>query len=328
MDSRIFLAALTTAGILLASAGGARTEEFPGSPVRIISDSAPGSSIDVTMRLLADQLQKIWGKQVLVVNEPGASGAIAAREAGSASPDGYTLFTPAASVFLALKGAPGVPENLPLALPRDFIPIGFVTRQPMFIGASHKLGVKTIAELVALAKKEPYKVSYATTGPGRITDLTMRLLQQRADVKMQIVAYSGGPSAAMPDIVGGRVGVVLEGYAGLASAMSSNQIKSLAVAAPKRLADFPDLPTVAETYPGFQAGGWTILVAPKGTPQPIIDKISADLKKALEDKEMDAKMAKLGAYVQPMTPKEVLAFTQSEQETWRPILEKIAREAH
>jgi len=216
----------------------------------------------VALRLLADVLGDIWKQQVLVVNQAGASGAIAARAASTSLPDGYTLYLPAASEFLALKGATGVAENLPVELPRDFTPIAFFSRQPMFIAASPKLGVKTIGELVALAKQKPGEIAYATTGRGRITHLTMELLQQQSNTQMQLVAYAGGPTAAMPDIVSGRVGVVLEGYAGIVSAWTSGQIQPLAVATPERLADFPDLPTVAETIPGFQAGGWNVMVAP------------------------------------------------------------------
>ncbi len=303
-----------------------QASDFPNRPVKIITGSAPGSSNDVALRLLADVLGNIWKQQVLVVNQAGASGAIAARAAATSLPDGYTLYLPAASEFLALKGAPGVAENLPVEMPRDFSPIGFFVRQPMFIAASHKLGVKTIGELIAAAKARPGEIGYATTGRGRITHLTMELLQQRAGVDMQIVAYAGGPTAAMPDVVSGRVGVVLEGYAGIVSAWTSGQIQSLAVAAPARLDDFPDLPTVAETLPGFQAGGWNVLVAPVGTPDAIIQKTAMDLGKALEDKDMIKKLAALGAYPQKMSPSEVLAFTQSEQKTWKPILEKVAKE--
>ncbi len=310
----------------LSPAAGARAGDYPDHPVRIISDSAPGSANDVTLRLLADQFQKIWNQQVIVVNMPGAGGGISARGAATSPADGYTLYMPAASVFLALKGAPGVAENLPVEVPRDFAPVGFVTNQPMFIGASHTLGIKTIGDLIELARKKPGEIAYATTGRGRITHLTMELLQKLAGIQLQLVAYTGGPTAAMPDVVSGRVGLVLEGYAGLASAMSSNQIQSLAVASSDRLADFPNLPTVAETIPGFAAGGWNVIVVPNGTPDPIIRKVAIDLNKAIDDKDFIASMSKLGSYPKHMTPDEVRDFVQLQQKTWRPILEKVAKE--
>ena len=203
----IFTSALVTLVAIFGPTGArAQADAYPDRPVRIITDSAPGSANDVTARILADQLGTIWRQSVIVINAPGASGGIAARQASTSAPDGYTLFMPAASVFLALKGAPGVASNLPVELPRDFVPVGFVTRQPIFICASPKLGVGTIPELIALAKSKPGQISYASTGRGRITDLTMRLMQQRADIKMPLVAYSGGPTAAMPDVSDGRVG--------------------------------------------------------------------------------------------------------------------------
>ena len=319
-----FLVAALAAGAAVAAR--AQGTSFPNAPVRIISDSAPGSANDVTLRLLTEELGKIWGQQVVVINQPGAGGAISARAAAQATADGYTLYFPAASTFLQIKGAPGVAENLPLELPRDFVPAGFVTAQPMFIGSSHTLGFKTIADMVDYARKNPGKLAYATTGRGRVTHLTMELLQQRAGVEMQLVPYAGGPAAAMPDVVSGRVGVVLEGYAGLASAMSGDIIQSLAVASAQRLPGFENLPTVAEGYPGFEAGGWNVLVAPVGTPAAVVDKIAVDLNKALDSKDLNAKMNALGAFTRHMTPAETTAYTQAQQATWKPILEKVARE--
>lgn len=304
----------------------AQADSYPNKPVRIISDSAPGSANDVTTRLLADELGRMWKTQVITVNQPGAGGGIAARAASAAPADGYTLFMPAASVFLALKGAPGIAENLPAELPRDFAPVGFVSMQPMFIGASHTLGLKSVADLIERARAKPNEISYAATGRGRVTHLTMELLQQRAGIQLQLVTYTGGPSAAMPDVVSGRVGLVLDGYASLASAMQNDTIQSLAVGAPERLPGFEKIPAVAETLPGFNAGGWNIIVAPVGTPDAIVRKIAADMNKALEGKELQARLAALGAFVRHMTPEELTAFSQTEQKVWRPILEKVARE--
>ena len=325
---RGYWASAVTAAIVALAPVAARAQavNYPTAPVRIISDSAPGSANDVALRLLSDKLGQMWGTQVLTVNQPGAGGAISARAAAQAAPDGYTLYMPAASLFLALKGAPGVAENMPVVLPRDFLPIGYITAQPMFIGSSLALGFKTIPDVIAYAKKNPGKLSYATTGRGRITHLTMELLQVVAGVEMQLVPYAGGPAAAMPDVVSGRVGIVLEGYGGLASAMSGNIIQSLAVASAQRLPGFETLPTVAETYPGFEAGGWEVLVAPVGTPAAIVDKIAVDLDKALDSKDMNAKLNALGAFTRHMTPAQTTAYTLSQQATWKPILEKVARE--
>ena len=314
------------AALLALSAGAQAQSDYPNKPVKIIVDSAPGSATDTATRLMADRLGAVWGQQPVVENRPGAGGSLAVRAAMQSPPDGYTLYIGAASTFTALKGAPGVAPNLPIELPRDFAPIGFITQQPMFIAVSPMIGVKSLPELIAMAKQKPGELSYATTGRGRITHLTMELLQERAGIKLQMIPYSGGPTAAMADVGTGRVAIVIEGYAGLAGGLNSKLIDGVAVASLDRLDDFKDLPTVAETIPGFLAGGWNVLLAPVGTPDAIIQKASIDLKKALADAEVRSKLAALGAYVHSMTPAEVTAFAQDQQRTWQPIAQKIAAE--
>ena len=316
--------AVLCATLVSATAVTAQTGDYPSKPVRIISDSAAGSSNDVTSRILAEQVSQLWKQQVVVLNHPGAGGGISARVASQADPDGYTFYTPAASAFLALKGATGVAPNLPIVLPTDFLPVAMFTLQPMFIGVSHKLGVKTVPELIALAKQKPGEISFAATGRGRITHLTMELFQERAGVKLLFVPYAGGPAAAMNDVTSGRVGIVLDGYSGVGGAIEGNSIHGLAVASPARLKEFPSLPTVAETLPGFFAGGWNVVVAPIGTPDAIVRKAGADINKVLADPEVAVRLAKLGAYLTAMSPEDTTAFARKEQETWRPILEKLA----
>src|SRR5262245_24958587 len=188
----------------------AQAEVYPNKPIRMISDSAPGSSPDVGLRIVAEALAQHWGQQVVVVNHPGASGAISARVAAEAAPDGYTLYAPALSTFLTL---PGRAPNLPLMLPRDFIPIGFTFDQPMSIGVSPTLGVGTLPELITLAKTKPGQISYSVAGVGRMTHLTGELLQIRSDIKLQMVPYTGGAAQALSDIVAGRIAMIVEGYA-------------------------------------------------------------------------------------------------------------------
>jgi tripartite-type tricarboxylate transporter receptor subunit TctC len=321
---RILLSAFAA---VIAFCAPAQAQTYPDKPVRIIVDSAPGSATDVASRLMGDRLSQVWGQQVVIINQPGAGGSIAARAASQAAPDGYTLYVGAASVFTALKGAPGVAPNFPIELPRDFAPIGFITQQPMFIAVAPQLGIKSLPELIDLAKKKPGELSYATTGRGRITHLTMELLQTRAGIKLQMIPYTGGPTAAMADIATGRVAIVIEGYSGLAGGMTGGAIKGIAVASLDRLADFKDLPTVSETLSGFLAGGWNVLLAPIGTPDAIIQKASADLRKAMDNAELKKKLAAMGAYVHAMTPAQVTAFSQEQQRIWQPVAQKVAQEA-
>jgi tripartite-type tricarboxylate transporter receptor subunit TctC len=299
----------------------AQAQVYPNRAVRIIADSAAGSTPDVVLRFVADRLTQSWGQQALVVNQPGAGGSLAARTAADAAPDGYTLYAPVLSTFASL---PGAASNLPIQVPRDFAPIGFVSQNPMFVSVVPSLGVGTLAELIALAKKRPGEIPYAVTGIGRLTHLTGELLQMRAGIDLLKVPYTGGPAHALNDIMGGRVAVIIEGYSGIAGAVRAGTLKPIAVASAQRLPDFPDLPTVAETIPGFAATGWQVFVAPLGTSQTIIGKVSQDLRQAVDDIELQKKIAQLGSYTRAMSPAEVTTFVQNEQKTWRPVLEKIA----
>jgi tripartite-type tricarboxylate transporter receptor subunit TctC len=314
------LAALTIGGAIPA-----RAQDFPNHPVRIITDSAPGSSIDVPVRIVAQGLSKIWGQQAIVINQPGAGGAIAARAAATATPDGYTFGVAAASAFVAL---PGTADNLPIHVPKDFVPVGYLGGAPMFITAAPWLDVKTLPELIALAKRKPGEVSYGANGIGRLTHLTGELLQSKAGIKLLMVPYSGGTAQIISDMMGKRIGLVLDAYSGIAGAVEAKNAVPLAVASAKRLAVSPDLPTVAETLPGFEAIGWQVLLAPAGTPDAIVKKVNTDLIKAMTDPDAHKKLADLGRDDRSMSPAETLAFIQSEQSKWAPIVTQIAASVH
>jgi tripartite-type tricarboxylate transporter receptor subunit TctC len=306
-----------------ATASYAQADDYPNRTVTIISDAAPGSTPDVDARFVAAGLSTAFGHQFIIVNHPGANGSVAARAATDAAPDGYTLFMPALSTFVAL---PSIAPNLPLMLPRDFIPIGYTAENPMFVAVNPKLGVTTLPQLIALAKKEPGKISIAVTGAGRLTDLTGLLLEDRAGVQLLRVPYTGGPAAALADVGSGRVSMIIEGYSGIVGAVKAGQVKLIAVASPERLPQFPDLPTVAETLPGFRALGWQVLVAPKGTPTAIVGKVSDVLAKVVSDAGFKERLAKVGSYSRAMTPEQALAFVRQEQETWAPILQKASKQ--
>jgi tripartite-type tricarboxylate transporter receptor subunit TctC len=306
---------------LTASAAQAQATSYPTKPVSIICDAAAGSTPDVVARFVADGLSRSWGVQVVVANHPGGGGSIAAHAASEAAPDGYTLSMPALSAFVA---QPGVAPNIPIQVPRDFTPIGFTAENPMFIAVKPTLGVKTLAELIALAKKEPGKITIAATGIGRLTHLTGELLQMRTGIKLLTVPYTAGPALALGDVIGGRVDMIIEGYSGIAAAIRAGSIKAIAEASSRPLPEFPDLPPVAETVPGFTATGWQILAAPVGTPDAVIRKVSESLTKVVNDPEIRQKLAQLGSYTRAMSPAEATAFVQQEQRTWKPVLEKIA----
>jgi len=305
-------------------AGGAQAfaeADYPDRPIKIITHSAAGGAPDVLLRLVSERLGKILGQQVVVLNEPGAGGAVAARGAAIAVPDGNTLYMPAASAFVTLAG---LQPNLPLQLPRDFMPIGFIAEQPMVLAVPAALGVSNLPEFIALAKRQPGKLSYAATGRGTLTQLTGELLKARAGIDLLSVPYTGGASQSVNDALGGRLSMVIEGLAALAGPIESGALKAIATGSPERLPNFPGLPTAAETLPGFNARGWVVLVAPLGTPEEIVNKLSEALRSAVADPAYQNRAAVLGSYSRPMTPPQVLAYIEAEQQMWKPFLEKIA----
>ena len=321
MIARRYWIGLAVLGLLAWSlAAQAQAVKYPEKPVSIISDAPPGSTPDVDARFIADGLSKVWGQQAVIINHAGANGSIAARAASEATADGYTLFMPALSTFVALKS---MAPNLPIILPRDFLPIGFTAENPMFIAVTPSLDVSTLPELIALAKKKPGTISIAVTGVGRLTHLTGLLMQERAGIELLPVPYNAGPAAALSDVGAGRVSMIIEGYSGIVGAVKAGQVKLIAVAASKRLPQFPNLPTVAETIPGFSATGWQVLVAPLGTPAPIINKIEADLAKVVDDPDFQKRLANVGSYSYSMNAQQALAFVEQQQATWLPVLEKI-----
>jgi tripartite-type tricarboxylate transporter receptor subunit TctC len=315
----LFMAQLLA--VLLAEPAWAQAGSYPNRTVTVIADAAPGATPDVDARFVAEGLGKIWGQQVIVINHPGANGSIAARAAAEAAPDGYTLYMPALSTFVA---QPTVAPNLPVKLPRDFLPIGYTAENPMFFAVNPALGISTLPELIAAAKKDPGKISIAVTGVGRFTHLTGLLFQQRANLNLLPVPYTAGPAAALADVAGGRVSMIIEGYSGIVGAVKSGQVRLIAVSSRERLVQFPDVPTVSETIPDFVALGWQVVLAPLRTPSPIIDKVSADLAKVVGDPAFKQRLANIGSFSHAMTPDEVLAFVAKEQDTWLPLLQTIS----
>src|SRR5262249_23648009 len=174
------------------------------------------------------------------------------------------------------------------------------------------------------AKAQPGKLSYASTGRGTMTNLTGELMKARAGIDVLAIPYTGGAPQALTDAAGGRVSMVIEGLAALAGSIQGGTVEAIAARPPARLRDSPALPAAAETLPGFNARGWAVLVAPVGTPEPILHKVSEALRKVVGEAEVQKKLAVTGSYVRPMTPAETMAMIQAEQQMWKPILEKIA----
>ena len=238
-----------------------------------------------------------------------------------AAPDEYTLYQPVLSTFVSLhRAAP----NVPLHVPKDFLPIGFVAENPMFIAVSPSLGISTLPELIALAKSVPAKSPMPRPGWGDLTHLTGELLQHQAGIKLLLVPYTGGPSACHQRCRDRACRVIIEGYSGVAGAARSGSVKLIAVASAKRLAELPESPPWRKRFQVFKPPAG-LLVAPACTSEAIIGKVSEDLRKVVVEPELEKKLATLGSYTNPMSPTETTAFVHKQQQMWQPVLDEIAK---
>jgi tripartite-type tricarboxylate transporter receptor subunit TctC len=305
--------------LFLALAVPAHAQNYPNAPVRLITQGAPASGPDVVARIVADELGKRWGQQIVILNATGAGGSVAAKQAVQAQADGYTLYLPAASAYIVM---PEMFPSLKIDMLGDFTAIGFVAEQPMVIGVSPQLGVNTLSELVALSKAKPGTLNFAANARGTIPHLTAERLKSLTGADMTHIPYPGA-AAGLQDLMGGRIAVIVEGLGTLLGPIQSGSLKALAVSSAKRLPDFPNLPTIAETIPGFEATGWFALVAPRGTPDAIVQQAHRDLNVVLELPAVKGRLAALGTIVRPMSIADTIGYLRKEQETWRPVVKQI-----
>jgi tripartite-type tricarboxylate transporter receptor subunit TctC len=292
----------------------ARSETFPAGPIKFITPIGAGSGTDAAMRVIVEQFGQVWGQQTVLVNQPGAGGALAARAALSAAPDGRTLHMAIASIFTLLPYVQ--PTN---AVDVDaLVPIAFVGEVPMAIAVGKDQPIASLSDLVAQSKRKPDGMSMALTRGG-IPHVTAELFQARSGANLTHVYYTGS-ALAMSDVLSGRVPAIIDGLGG---PIAQGQLKLLAVAAAQRVKTHPDVPTVAETYPGVVGTGWFALVAPPGTPNEIVKKVNSDLAQVLSKPEVRQRLDAMTITTRTMSPAELAAFIRSERELWRPLAQRI-----
>src|SRR5262245_6155475 len=311
--------ALLLAIAAMTPAPSAHAQPYPERPVKLVTQGAAGSGPDVIGRIVADVLGRLWRQQIACINQPGAGGAAAAKTAAAASPDGYTLYMAATSTFLIM---PEIFPNLPIDLERDFVRIGLMGEQPMIFGVAPSLGVTTLPQLIALAKTKPGEILYAANSRGTLPHLTAERLRKETGAEFSFIPYPGA-AAGLQDLMGGRISMIVESIGALSGGLQGGAIKAVAVASPRRLPNFPDLPAAAETIPGFDAMGWFALMAPAGTPEPIVRQVNKDLATVLDLPELRKSFQDLGTFVRVMSPDETTKFIRGEQQTWRPIVRSL-----
>ena len=304
--------------ILGAATTASPAQDYPSRYVSIIIQAAAGSGPDVVARVLADRFTHSWGRQVAIINRNGAAGLIAAQAAAAAEPDGYTLYMPTSTALVIL---PQTQPNLSVDFERDFAPIGLIGESPMVIAVSPALGVDTLEQFIALAKKRP-GIAYAANNRGSFPHLAGEFFRRGADIELMFVPYPGA-AAGLKDVMGGTISMIVEGPSALAGALAAGSIKGLAVTSAARLPNFPQLPTVAETMPGFAVVAWFALMARAGTAEPIVRKVGKDLQAILEQPVVKEKFETLGVYPRPMSPADTAQFIRRERESWTPAIKEL-----
>ena len=308
--------ALGLAAPLIARAARAEAP-WPTRPVRIIVPFPPGQAADIFARLLGERLTETWKQQVVVDNKSGGGG-IPGTEAGkAAAPDGYTLMVVTSGTFGV---NPSLYPDLPYKPLVDFKPISNIIVAPLVIVAHPTFPASTLGELIELARKEPGKLSYASAGPGTAQHLSMELFKLRAKVDIEHIPYKGsGP--AMADLLGGHVKLMMDSTASSLNAIRDGRIKALGVTTARRAPPpLDNIPTIAETVPGYESAGWSGLAAPAKVPADIIDKVNADMTAALRDPAMVRQIEERASVPAPGTPTEFAAFIARDMATWAEVV--------
>lgn len=289
-------------------------DTYPSKPIRLIVPSAPGGSPDILARLIAPELGKTLGQSVVVEDIFGAAGIIGTDKVAKADPDGYTLLYGFNQVVTM---NPPLYPRLPYQPERDLEPISITLNLSYVWIATPNFAPATVAQWIALAKKEPGRISYASTGNGSAAHLGGALMERMADIKMLHVPYKGNTNS---DLIGGVVQLKLDPIAASISLIKAGQVKALAVSSPQRLAVLPDVPTVAETVPGYQMVGWQGVWAPKGTPAPIIARLNAALVKVVHTPAISQRIADLGYETRGTSPQEMAQVIRDETAQWTSLI--------
>jgi tripartite-type tricarboxylate transporter receptor subunit TctC len=294
----------------------AQADGYPAKPIRIVVPFPPGGATDEAARLIATKMGEHWGQPVVVDNRPGAGGNVGSDVVAKSTPDGYTL-------VMGVTGSHAINTSLYSKMPydpvKDFIAISQVAVVPNVLVVHPSVPAKNLAELVALAKTEPGKLNYASLGNGTAAHLGMEMLKTAAGIDVTHVPYKGS-APAVSDLIAGQVQMMVDGLPSSLPHVKAGQLRAIAITSLHRSPSLPDLPTIAETYPGFYADAWSGLFAPKGTPKPVIDKLSTEVQRILRLPDVRQKLAALGAEPVGSTPSEFAAHVNREIAKWAKVV--------
>ncbi|MDB5921273.1 MAG: hypothetical protein JWN13_209 [Betaproteobacteria bacterium] len=311
---KTLLFALTAACVTMPG----HSAEFPARPIRIVVPSTPGGALDLLVRLLSPKLTTLWGQQIVIDNRAGAAGIVGSEIVAKAAPDGHTLLV----VATGYAANPFLYQKLPYETPNDFAPITVLGWAPNVLVAHPSLPVKSVKDLIALAKEKPGQLNYASSGVGTGGHLSMALLTRIAGIDMVHVPYKGA-GAATAAVVAGQSQVLFTATGAANPQIKSGRLRALAVTSAKRVPSLPDVPTVAESgLPGYVVEGWYAMLAPGKTPKPIVDRIYRDLASTLKMPEVAAQIEAAGFEVNGLPPRDLARYIDAELKKWGAVIKE------
>jgi len=293
----------------------ARAQNYPSRPVRIIVGFAAGGTFDITARLIGEWLSQRLAQPFLIENRPGAGGNLGTEAVVKASPDGHTLLL--AGTTSAINAT--LYDKMGLNFVRDIAPVGSILRDPQLMVANPSIPAKTVPEFITYAKANPAKINFGSVGVGSTPHVSGELFNLMAGVHMIHVPYRGG-APALTDLIGGQIQI----FFGLPSAsieyVRAGKLRALAVTAETRLASLPDIPSVSEFVPGFEASAWLGIGAPKNTPVDIIEKLNKEINAGLDNPKIKARLTELGSTVQALSPADFAKVIADDVEKWVKVI--------
>ena len=290
-------------------------QTYPSKPVRVIVPFPPGSGVDITTRLVIPKLSDAFAQQFIADNRPGAAGNIGAELAARAPADGYTLLSAGAPSAISQSLYPKLNYNLI----KDFEPVAFMASVPFILVVHPSLPAKNVKELVSLARGKRGALTYASTGSGSTPHLTAEILKGLTGIEIVHVPYKGTPPA-VTDLISGNVTFMFANSLSVLPHVQSGRLRALAVTSAKRSATTPNLPTLAETYPGFESATWFALFAPAGTPREIVTRLNAAVNKAVQMPDVREKFSAQGAETLTGTPEQLAAYVRAEVAKWAKVV--------
>jgi len=299
-------------------AGQAFAQAWPSKPIRLVVPFPPGGPTDILGRAIGSKLSELLGQPVIIDNRGGAGGGIGADNVAKSQPDGYSL-------LLGTTGTHTINPNLYSKLPydpiKDFAPISLVVRYLNILVVNPNLPVKSVAELIALAKQKPGQVTFGSAGNGSSNHLTAEMLSTMTGVKMQHVPYKGsGP--ALTDVIAGQINFMFDQYSTVAPNIKAGKLRVIGIATKQRHRLLPDVPTIGETIPGFEVSPWYGLFAPGGTPKEIVHRLNTELTKVMNSAEIHERMTTLGWDPVTNSPEEFSAQIKAELAIWADVVKK------